>query len=304
MSRYLSFHEYFYNLFNRKILKLPIDAGFTCPNRDGKISSRGCLFCSERGAGDFTSSSDLDIKTQMKIQRDRLKRKWPDGLNIAYFQNYTSTYKSFDELRDIYYEALSFEDTVGLAIATRADCIDSEIMHLLKELNEKTFLWVELGMQTVNDDTIRLINRGYEHEIFDSTVKILKENNIRTLAHIIFGLPGEEEEDMMNSIEYVNKMELFGVKIHNLYIQEDAEIANYLNKIKLLTKEEYVDLCVKAIANLNPEIVIHRLTGDPDRKKLLEPKWVCNKLGVISSINKKLKDDNITQGINFAKKGK
>lgn len=301
MSRYNSFHEYFYNKFNSKILKLSIDAGLTCPNRDGTLGSSGCIYCSERGAGDFTFRDENSILDQMSKQRKRLETKWPEGLNIAFFQSFTNTYADIETLRKIYYAALSYENTVGLAIATRADCLSDEVLDLLSELNEKTFLWIELGMQSVNEETIGRINRGYSHAVFDDAIDRLKERGLKTLAHIIFGLPGESKKSMMEGIKYIDDKKLFGIKIHSLYIQEDTPLAKaYLeDPFELLSKDEYTDLVVEAISKLSPEIVIHRLTGDPNRKKLIAPKWTADKLSVLSGIEKKLKEKNISQGCNL-----
>lgn len=300
MSRYNSFHDYFYNKFNKKILKLSIDAGFTCPNRDGTLGKSGCIYCSERGSGDFTFKDLNSITLQMEKQRRILERKWPEGLNIAFFQSFTNTYADVEQLRKIYYTALSFENTVGLAIATRADCLSDELLDLLSELNEKTFLWIELGMQSVNESIIEEINRGYSHTVFDAAVHKLKERDIKTLSHIIFGLPGETSESMMDGIRYINDKKLFGVKIHSLYIQEDTPLAKiYKEKpFELLSKEEYINLVVEAISRLDPKIVIHRLTGDPNRQKLIAPNWTSDKLSVLSGIEKRLKVENINQGCN------
>lgn len=298
MQRYKSFHDYFYNLYDEKILKLSIDGGFTCPNRDGKCGYGGCIFCSEKGSGDFNQDQKLSVTDQMRLEREKLSKKWPQGLNLAYFQNYTGTYKETDQLRKLYYEALDFPNTVGLAIATRADSISDSCLKLLEEINKKTFLFIELGMQTVNEDTIKTINRGYSHKELDQMLDRLKKSGIRTLLHIIAGLPGEGEEDFLKAIDYANKKEVFGVKFHSLFIQEDSRIKNlyFQEKLKPLEKEEYINLVVKAISRLDKNIVIHRLTGDPDREKLIAPVWVKNKLGVISSIEKGLKEKDIVQG--------
>lgn len=298
MSRYNSFHNYFYNKFNTKVLKLSIDAGFSCPNRDGTLGFDGCIYCSERGSGDFTFGDEYSVLTQMKKQRTMLEQKWPDGVNIAFFQSFTNTYADIETLRKLYYEALSFENTVGLAIATRADCLSDEVLDLLSEINEKTFLWIELGMQSVNQSTIDRINRGYNHDVLDETIDRLKNRNIKTLAHIIFGLPGEDKSDMMAGIKYINEKQLFGIKIHSLYIQEDSKLASIYkeNLFELLSQEEYTELVTESIANLNPETVIHRITGDPNRDKLIAPKWTANKLSVLSGIEKRLKEKDIYQG--------
>lgn len=300
MNRYLSFHDYFYQLFGEKALKLSIDAGFTCPNRDGTISNKGCVFCSEKGAGDFTNRLE-DIHEQMDLQRQLLCKKWPDGINIAYFQNFTNTYKSPDKLREIYDKALSYPNTKGLAIATRADCLDEDVLDLLEEYNKKTFLWLELGLQSIKEETIKTINRGYSHEYFHRKAKELKKRNLRAVCHVIFGLAGEDEEDMMRTVDYVGDMEFFGVKFHSLYIQSDSPMSknHQMTPYNFLSKEEYIDLVVKGIELISPKTVVHRLTGDPDRAKLIGPAWTLDKLSVISSIEKTLKDRDSFQAKRF-----
>ncbi len=292
----MSFHDYFADRFGQKVLKLSIDAGFTCPNRDGRVARSGCLFCGER----HRALSELPgIREQMHMQASLLSEKWPSGVYIAYFKDYTNTYAPIDTLRRIYTEALSYEGVVGLAIATRADCLSEEVLDLLQELSETTFLWVELGMQTINENTIRMIRRGYDHEVLDDAVRRLTNRGIRIVCHIIFGLPGEDEADWMRSIDYVSERDLFGVKIHSLYIQSDSPIHElYLaGGLELLTFDRYVEAVCDAIAGLKPGIVLHRLTGDGDRDLLVAPNWSRNKLGVLASIHRRLKERNIVQGI-------
>lgn len=291
MRSFLSFDEYFKNLFGEKVAKLSLDGGFTCPNRDGLISRQGCLFCSERGAGDFAADPKVSIKEQIKSQKELLSKKWKAKKFIAYFQNFTASYGPIEKLEKIYQDALMEDSIIGLAISARADTITDDFLELLEKLNKKTFLWLELGLQSVNEKSISLINRGYSHEVFDEKIKLLKAHDIKFLYHIIYGLPGENRKDFLNSLAYVNKTLPFGVKFHSLYIQTDSKLYNYYlsHPFKLLTKDEYVDIVCESIEKLDKRIVIHRVTGDPNREKLFLPLWTRDKLSVIASIDKNLK---------------
>ncbi len=293
IERYYSLNEYFKNKYGEKVGKLSLDAGFSCPNRDGKLSNLGCVFCSEKGSGDFTSGN-LSLFNQIEEQKKINKKKWNNKKFIAYFQNFTNTYGDLEYLKKIYLEVLDDKDIVGLAIATRADCLDENVLDLLEDLSKRCELWIEIGMQSSNKETIKYINRGYSHEYLVDKLKDLQNRKIRYLLHVIFGLPGETKEDMMNSIKFVNESNAFGIKIHSLYIQNDTNIyKDYLNgNIKLLEKDEYTDLVVDAISLLNKNIVIHRITGDGDKSKLVAPLWAADKLSVIGEINKKLKFKN------------
>ncbi|RVU55372.1 TIGR01212 family radical SAM protein [Anaerosphaera multitolerans] len=292
MRRFLSFNDYFKAQFNEKVVKLSLDGGMSCPNRDGTLSFKGCLFCSEKGSGDFAGNRFNTIDEQINEQKKLLSKKWKSNKYIAYFQNFTNTYGDIDYLSNLYNYVISKKDIVGLSIATRADCLNNEVMKMLVDLNKKTFLWVELGLQTVNENTIKLINRGYSHQIFNENIKRLQENNIRFLTHLIFGLPYENREDFQNTVEYVKAIHPFGVKIHSLYIQKDSPIYDFYlkNKFKLLEKDEYVEIVCNTLDFLPKDIVIHRITGDPDKRKLVAPKWCADKLSVISSIDKELKN--------------
>lgn len=297
IQRYYTLNKYFKNKYGEKVGKLSLDGGFTCPNRDGKVSDLGCIFCSEKGSGDFTFGK-LDTKTQIENQKKIAKNKWKVNKFIAYFQNFTSTYKSVKDLEKLYYEALDDEDIIGIAIATRADCLEEDVLDLLEKLGKNRELWIEIGMQSINEKTIDYINRGYSHEYLKEKLKELRERKINFLLHVIFGLPTDSKKDMLDSIEFVNESGAFGIKIHNLYIQNDSRIyEDYLEKdFSILSKDEYTDLVVESIARLDKDIVVHRITGDGDRKKLIAPNWSRDKLSVIGEINKKLKERNIIQG--------
>ena len=294
MRRFLSFNDFFKEYYGGKTVKLSLDGGFSCPNRDGTLSEIGCIFCSDDGSGEFAGSKYLSLDEQIESQKEFLKNKWKAENYIAYFQNFTNTYGSLESLREIYDKIADRDDIKGISIATRCDCLDDEKIEYLKEISKKKTLWLELGMQTVNEDTIKVINRGYSHKIFDETVKKLQDANILFLIHAIFGLPFEDEKDFENTINYIRDLAPFGVKFHNLYILKDSPIYElYKNKkFKILSRDEYVDLVLKALDTIDEKTIVHRITGDPPKAKLFEPTWCADKLSVISEIDKKLKENN------------
>lgn len=294
MRRFLSFNDFFKEYYGGKTVKLSLDGGFSCPNRDGTLSEIGCIFCSDDGSGEFAGSKYLSLDEQIESQKEFLKNKWKAENYIAYFQNFTNTYGSLESLREIYDKIADRDDIKGISIATRCDCLDDEKIEYLKEISKKKTLWLELGMQTVSEDTIKVIKRGYSHKIFDETVKKLQDANILFLIHAIFGLPFEDEKDFENTINYIRDLAPFGVKFHNLYILKDSPIYElYKNKkFKILSRDEYVDLVLKALDTIDEKTVVHRITGDPPKAKLFEPTWCADKLSVISEIDKKLKENN------------
>ena len=290
MRRFLDFNTYFRSVFNEKVVKLSLSSTATCPNRDGSISNKACIFCSERGSGDFTSLKN-DIDLQIEEQKKLMAKKWKSNSYIAYFQNFTNTYGDIDYYKNLYNHVIEKDEIVGLSIATRADCLGDDVMDMLDALNKKTFLFLELGMQSIHDESLEFINRGYDHKTFDLAARKLKDHNIKFLTHVIFGLPGESKEQMLESVKYLKDLKPFGVKFHSLYIQEDARLAKYYRDypFKLLTKDQYVNLVCDSIEILPKNIVIHRLTGDADKEKLIAPLWAADKLSVIGSIEKELK---------------
>ena len=294
MRRFLSFNDFFKEYYGGKTVKLSLDGGFSCPNRDGTLSEIGCIFCSDDGSGEFAGSKYLSLDEQIESQKEFLKNKWKAENYIAYFQNFTNTYGSLESLREIYDKIADRDDIKGISIATRCDCLDDEKIEYLKEISKKKTLWLELGMQTVSEDTIKVINRGYSHKIFDETIKKLQDANILFLIHAIFGLPFEDEKDFENTITYIRDLAPFGVKFHNWYILKDSPIYElYKSKnFKILSRDEYVDLVLKALDTIDEKTVVHRITGDPPKAKLFEPTWCADKLSVISEIDKKLKEDN------------
>ena len=302
MQRYNDLSSYLKKKFGSRLLKLSIDGGFSCPNR--KNGKSGCKFCSETGSGEFTTKRK-SITEQLKAQISFLKEKDKSNGYIAYFQSYTNTFLPVEELRKMYYEAINFPNVKVLSIATRADCFNEDIYKLLAELNEKIEVWIELGLQSSNEKTRNNMNIGYSTKTFENCVKKLKELNIKTIFHIIFGLPNETKKDYKNTIDYVNTKKPWGIKIHSLYIQNDCELyEEYLkNSFKVISWDEYIDALIMAIENLDKDIIIHRLTGDGDKEKLVAPLWSKNKIKTIGEISKILKQRNSYQGINHKNKG-
>ncbi len=284
--------------FNEKIYKVSLDGGFTCPNRDGKVSRGGCIFCSENGSGDFTATKLKSIHAQIEEQIDLVSKKYKGDKYIAYFQNFTNTYAEVSYLRKIYEEALSHEKIVGLAIATRPDCLEDDVLELLAELNKKTFLWVELGLQTLNDDVAKYFNRAYETEIYKEASEKLNKLNIKFVTHIIIGLPKEENDDYLKTAIFAQNCGTWGIKLHLMYVVKNTPLEKlYLNgALKVNTKEEYVEKVVNILENISSEIVVHRLTGDGDRETLVAPLWSIKKIDVLNSIHKELKRRNTYQG--------
>lgn len=297
-KRYNSLDNYFKNTFGEKIYKVSLDGGFTCPNRDGTLSSKGCIFCSESGSGDFAGSRKLSIAEQIEEQLKLIENKFPSGKVIAYFQNFTNTYGDIEYLRKIYYEALSHPRVIGLAIATRPDCLEDNVIELLNEINNKYFLWVELGLQTINEEVAKIINRQYPLKTYEEAAEKLKKYNIKFVTHIIVGLPGEKEDDPLNTAVFSEKCGTWGIKIHLLHIIKNTELEKYYreNELKIQKKEEYVKKVVKILQNISYNIVIHRLTGDGNKETLTAPLWSLNKRDVLNSIEKEMKAENIYQG--------
>lgn len=302
MQRYNDLSSYLKKKFGSRLLKLSIDGGFSCPNR--KNGKSGCKFCSETGSGEFTTKRK-SITEQLNAQINFLKEKDKSNGYIAYFQSYTNTFLPVEELRKMYYEAINFPNVKVLSIATRADCFNEDIYKLLAELNEKIEVWIELGLQSSNEKTRNNMNIGYSTKTFENCVKKLKELNIKTIFHIIFGLPNETEKDYKNTIDYVNNKKPWGIKIHSLYIQNDCELYEEYqkNSFKVITWDEYINALIMAIENLDKDIIIHRLTGDGDKEKLIAPIWSKNKIKTIGEISKILKQRNSYQGINHKNKG-
>ncbi len=301
-KRYKSLNYFLREKFGEKVFKISLDAGFSCPNRDGTISHGGCIFCSERGSGDFAGERCFSITKQFHDIKDMMNKKWKQGKYIAYFQAYTNTYAPIEVLRKKYNEAIEQEGVVAIAIATRPDCLGDEVLDLLEEINNKVYLWVELGLQTYKDSTAKLINRGYNLEVFEKTIEKLHKRNIAVVVHTIFGLPEESEEDMINTVKYISKLPIQGVKFHLLHLMEDTPMVNLYKKgrLKFMTREQYINLICKTITLLPQNMVIHRLTGDAPRDILIGPMWSLNKWEILNAIDNCLKDNHWYQGLYFS----
>ena len=278
-----------------------MDGGFTCPNRDGKVAKGGCTFCSSNGSGDYAGERMKSISEQFDNIKDMMNKKWKDGKYIAYFQAYTNTYAPINELREKYEEAISKEGVMALAIATRPDCINEEVLDLIEEMNKKVYTWVELGLQTIHDKTAESFNRGYNLETFDKSMEMLKKRNIDTVVHCIFGLPKETKKEMLQTVDYIAHSGAKGIKFHLLHLMKNTNmVKDYENgNLKFLSKEEYIDLVCEGVSRIPQDMIVHRLTGDAPRDLLIGPMWSLNKWEVLNAIDKALEDNDIYQGKNF-----
>lgn len=298
-KHYNTINNYYKTTYNKKVYKISLNSNFTCPNKDGTKGHGGCIYCSKSGSGDFAGDVNKPLKEQFFEIKNMMEKKWSDGLLISYLQANSNTYASYEELKKIYNEVISYDEKiVGLSIATRCDCFNDEIFDLLSEMNKKTDLTIELGLQTTNDKTSKLINRCHTLEEFEQTVNRLISLDIKVVVHIINGLPYETKEDMINTCKYLNKFNLFGVKIHMLFITKNTMLEHYYYKTNfhVLTLEEYVDITVSQLRVLNPNFIILRLTGDADRNELIEPQWTLKKLVVMNEIDKLMRKNNYFQG--------
>lgn len=283
--------EHYKERFGCKVYKLSLDAGLTCPNRDGTVGVGGCIFCSASGGGEFAEKPCADIKKQLELAKNRVEKKIKNGKFIAYFQSFSNTYGELDFLRKIYFEAIEPDFIVGLSVATRPDCINEEIISLLKEVNSVKPVWVELGLQTSNDKTAEYIRRGYKTEVFSSAVNALKNAGLETVAHMIIGLPGETKSDMVKTADFISKSGASGIKFHLLHVLKNTDLEKEFSagKFDALTLNEYTDILLSCIGVLREDIIIHRLTGDGAKKDLVAPLWSGDKKRVLNHINKALK---------------
>ena len=295
------YHSFDYMLkerFGEKIYKVALDAGMTCPNRDGTLGSRGCIFCSAGGSGDFAGSRQDSITQQIEKQAASIRQKRGVAKFIAYFQAYTNTYAPVDYLRKIYTEAISHPDIVAISIGTRPDCLGEDILQLLDELNQKKPVWVELGLQTIHETTARYIRRGYPLSCFEQAVSELRKRNLDVIVHTILGLPGESKNDILSTIEYLNHRDIQGIKLQLLHVLKGTDLAeDYLaGKFQVYSMEEYLELVIDCLEHLNPEIVIHRLTGDGPKDLLIAPLWSSAKRTVLNTLHRECKLRHAFQG--------
>ena len=286
--KYYSLNNYLRDTFGEKVYKLSLNAGFTCPNRDGTIDTRGCIFCSKGGSGDFAESASLSITEQIENGKKRVEKKIKNGKYIAYFQAFTNTYAPLDILREKFCEAIHHKDIVALSIATRPDCLGEDVLKLLAELNNIKPVFVELGLQTIHEESAKYIRRGYNLDVYDKAVENLKKTGVNIVVHIILGLPNETKADMLESVKYVCDSGINGIKLQLLHVLKNTDLEKDYNagKFKVLEFDEYLDI-IKACVDLIPQnIVIHRLTGDGAKKDLIAPLWSADKKRVLNAMNK------------------
>ena len=296
---YYSLNEYLKNTFGEKVYKISLNGGMTCPNRDGTLDSRGCIFCSKGGSGEFSANALLPISEQLEQAKRRIREKTDCKRFIAYFQPFTNTYAETEYLRRIFTEAIAPEDIAALSIATRPDCLGENVLALLSELNQIKPVWVELGLQTIHEKTAEYIRRSYPLEKFDCAAKRLRELGINVITHLIIGLPGESREMLLDSVRYAGERSN-GVKLQLLHVLKDTDLcSDYLSgKFDVLSIEEYIELLCDCVEALPKNVVIHRLTGDGDKRLLVAPMWSADKKRVLNAINKAFRERNVTQGRN------
>lgn len=300
-KRYNSLNYFLREKFGEKVFKISLDGGFTCPNRDGKVSKGGCIFCSARGSGDYAGERLLSIGEQFDNVKLIMNKKWKGEKYIAYFQAYTNTYAPVKELREKYEEAINKEGVVALAIATRPDCLGDDVLDLLEEMNSKIYTWVDLGLQTIHPETAELINRGHDLKVFNEAMERLKSRGIDSVVHTIFGLPGETKEQMLDTVKHISKSGAKGIKIHLLHLMHNTALVELYEegKLEFLSQQDYVDLVCKSICMLPQEMVIHRMTGDAPRATLIGPMWSLKKWEVLNDIDKTMEDNGYYQGLYY-----
>ena len=300
-KRYHTLNYYYKNKFGIKVFKVSLNGGFSCPNLDGTVGFGGCIYCSKSGSGEFGGNKEKSLTEQFYEMKDIVNKKHIPCKYIGYFQARTNTYADLDTLKSKYEEVLALPNVIGLNIATRCDAISDECLDYLTELNKRTFLTIELGLQTIHEKTSKLINRCHTLEQFDSMVKKLRERHINVVIHIINGLPYETEEMMLDTVRHINTLDVQGIKIHMLHIINDTGMANlYLRDgFHVLSKEEYIDIVIKQLEILDPKIIVNRITSDPDKDTLLEPVWLTEKCQLLNDIDKEMKKRNTYQGVNL-----
>lgn len=298
--RYYTLDYYYKQKYNSKVFKVALNGNFTCPNRDGTISKNGCIFCSEKGSGDFAGDKELTLPEQWNEIISMMLKKWKNAKYIPYFQANTNTYGPLTKIKKLFDEAITLDkDIVAIDIATRPDSISDETLSYLSELNKKIPVIIELGLQTIHNNTLKLLNTGYKYEQLVNCVKRLRKENIEVVVHIINGLPFETKEMMIETVKKLNKLDIQGIKIHSLFVLKNTVLAQMYNnnEFKMLTLEEYVDIVAEQLAFLRDDIVVHRINGDAPRDLLIAPLWSLKKLVVMNEIDKEMKRNNYYQGI-------
>ena len=300
-KRYHTLNYHVKTKYNCKVVKVSINAGFSCPNIDGRVGYGGCIYCSKSGSGEFGGNVTKPLPEQFNDIKNKISKKWPNRKYIAYFQAHTNTYAPVSVLKEKYESVLKLKDVIGIAIATRCDAISDECLDYLTDLNKKTNLTIELGLQTIHPKTSKLINRCHDLKQFESMYYKLKERNIEVVVHIINGLPYENKKMMLETAKYLNKLKVDGIKIHMLNITKNTALEKLYEKEKfhILTKEEYIDITICQLELLNPKIVIHRITSDPDPEQLIAPSWLLKKFCLLNDIDKEMKKRDTYQGISL-----
>ena len=298
-KRYHTLNYHVKNKYNCKVVKVSLNAGFTCPNIDGSAGYGGCIYCTKSGSGEFGGDINKPLIEQFYEVKEKIAKKWPNSKYIAYFQAHTNTYAPVHVLKEKYENVLNLENVIGIAIATRCDAINNDVLEYLTELNKKTNLTIELGLQTIHEKTSKLINRCHTLKQFEDMIKKLQERDIEVVVHIINGLPYETKEMMIETVKYLNKLNINGIKIHMLNVTKNTPLALMYKKtpFHILTKDEYIDIVISQLEYLNKKIVIHRITADPDPKELIEPTWLLKKFCILNDIDKEMVKRETFQGI-------
>ena len=301
-EHYYSLNRYLRETFGEKVYKLALDGGMTCPNRDGTLGYGGCVFCGSGGSGDFAEGRCVDgINEQIRRAKTRVAKKTDADRFIAYFQSYSNTYAPVSYLRQIFTEAIDHPEVAVLSVATRPDCLPAEVVELLGELNQIKPVWVELGLQTIHEDTARLIHRGYELPCFEEAVAALRSVGVEVIVHVILGLPGEDKTRMLQTVDYLARQDIQGVKLQLLHILEGTELARMYRRgeVQPMTLEAYMDVLFAAIERLPPSMVLHRITGDGPKRILIEPQWSRDKKRVLNTIRQEMERRDVRQGSKF-----
>ena len=298
---YYSLNYYYQQHFGTKVYKIALNAGLTCPNRDGSIDTRGCIFCSEGGSGDFASQPALSITNQIRTGKELLSNKVTNAKYIAYFQAFTNTYGNLEHLRSLYTEAMSDPQIVGISIATRPDCLSDDVLDLLEEMNQRKKVFIELGLQTKHEKSADFIRRGYPLSVFEHSVRKLHKRQIDTVVHLILGLPNETKKDILSSVSYISTLPIQGVKLQMLHILKNTDLATLYEKkpFPMLSLKEYTNLIIDSIEIIPEDMVIHRITGDGPKNLLIAPLWTTNKKNVLNTIHKQFKIRSSFQGKNY-----
>lgn len=303
-KRYHTWNYYLRSNFGEKVFKVSINAGFSCPNIDGTVAYGGCTYCSKQGSGDFAGNPNDNLIKQFEDIKEMMHKKWHNAKYIGYFQAFTNTHAPVSVLKEKYETILNLDDVIGLSISTRPDCLPDDVLEYLSELNKKTNLWVELGLQTIHDETSKIINRGHDYNTFLEGVEKLKKHNIKTVVHIINGLPGEDYNMMMETAKAVADLGVHGIKIHLLHVLKETPMENMLKKgmFNLMEKDDYINLVCDQLEIIPPEMVVHRLTGDGKRDEIVGPMWSLKKWEVLNAIDDTMRERDSYQGIKYCNK--